>query len=255
MALACPTHAPRVSDQHPKGLPMPQLLRSLKRPLSIISLVAALTGCGTAAQRQYQSAADSLMSDGCRGLAAVIEQREAFGIVAPSQKTDEAALLRCRLGYNEAGPSTEATPYQAATAPPFDRVPLNRSTDEVTIERHGNTYTVPVRINGTITLPFILDTGAVELAIPADVALTLVRAGALTGGDFVGKGHYFMANGAEQVSDRVIMREVQVGDQIVKNVTAIVSPPAGDLLLGQSFLSKFGTVTLDYKRLVLVLSR
>ena len=216
MALACPTHAPRVSDQHPKGLPMPQLLRSLKRPLSIISLVAALTGCGTAAQRQYQSAADSLMSDGCRGLAAVIEQREAFGIVAPSQKTDEAALLRCRLGYNDAGPSTEAPPYQAAAAPPFDRVPLNRSTDEVTIERHGNTYTVPVRINGTIT---------------------------------------FMANGAEQVSDRVIMREVQVGDQIVKNVTAIVSPPAGDLLLGQSFLSKFGTVTLDYKRLVLVLSR
>jgi hypothetical protein len=32
------------------------------------------------------------MSDGCRGLAAVIEQREAFGIVALSQKTDEAAL-------------------------------------------------------------------------------------------------------------------------------------------------------------------
>jgi predicted aspartyl protease len=63
-----------------------------------------------------------------------------------------------------------------------------------------------------------------------------------------------MANGAEQVSDRVIMREVQVGDQIVKNVTAVVTPPAGDLLLGQSFLSKFGTVTLDYKRLVLVLA-
>ena len=34
-----------------------------------------------------------------------------------------------------------------------------------------------------------------------------------------------------------------------------VSPPAGDPLLGQSFLSKFGSVTLDYKRLVLVLSR
>ena len=35
--LACPTHAPRVSDRHPKRLPMPQVLRSLKRPLSIIS--------------------------------------------------------------------------------------------------------------------------------------------------------------------------------------------------------------------------
>ncbi len=103
--------------------------------------------------------------------------------------------------------------------------------------------------------PFVLDTGATDLVIPADVALTLARAGALTRSDFIGKSRYSMANGSEQVSDRVIIREVQVGDYIVRNVTAIVSPPAGDPLLGQSFLSKFGTVTLDYKRLVLVLSR
>jgi len=64
-----------------------------------------------------------------------------------------------------------------------------------------------------------------------------------------------MANGSEQISDRVIIREVQVGDHSVRNVTALVSPAAGDLLLGQSFLSKFGAVTLDYNRLVLVLSR
>jgi hypothetical protein len=129
------------------------------------------------------------------------------------------------------------------------------SAETIPIQKRGNAYTVPVRINQTITLPFILDTGAGELAIPADVALTLIRAGALTGGDFVGKGRYSMANGAEQLSDRVILREVQVGEHTVRNVTAFVSPPAGEPLLGQSFLSKFGTVTLDYKRLVLVLSR
>jgi predicted aspartyl protease len=83
-------------------------------------------------------------------------------------------------------------------------------------ERHGNTYTVPVRVNQTITLPFILDTGATDLVIPADVALTLIRAGALTSNDFIGKSQYSMANGSEQVSDRVIIREVQVGDDIVR---------------------------------------
>jgi predicted aspartyl protease len=72
-----------------------------------------------------------------------------------------------------------------------------------------------------------LDTGAGELAIPADVALTLIRAGALAGGDFVGKGRYSITNGAEQLSDRVILREVQIGDHVVRNVTAFVSPPAG----------------------------
>jgi clan AA aspartic protease (TIGR02281 family) len=125
----------------------------------------------------------------------------------------------------------------------------------VQIEKRGNSYRVPVRINQTITLPFVLDTGAEELAIPADVALTLIRAGALKGSDFIGKAQYSTANGSEQVTDRVIIREVQVGGHIVTNVTAFVSPPAGDLLLGQSFLSKFGSVTFDYRRLVLVLSR
>lgn len=59
---------------------------------------------------------------------------------------------------------------------------------------------------------------------------------------------------SEEVGDRVIIREVQMGQHLVRNVTAIVNPPASDLLLGQSFLSQFGTVTLDYKRLILVLA-
>jgi predicted aspartyl protease len=63
-----------------------------------------------------------------------------------------------------------------------------------------------------------------------------------------------LANGSEEVSDRVIIREVQVGEHAVRNVTASISPFQGEPLLGQSFLSKFGAVTLDYKRLVLILS-
>jgi clan AA aspartic protease (TIGR02281 family) len=139
--------------------------------------------------------------------------------------------------------------------PTSERAPLSSVADEVKIEKRGNTYRVPVRINQTITLPFLLDTGATDLVIPADVALTLIRAGALTSSDFIGKSHYSLANGSEEVGDRVIIREVQVGGYAVRNVTASISPPQGEPLLGQSFLSKFGAVTLDYKRLVLVLSR
>jgi predicted aspartyl protease len=114
---------------------------------------------------------------------------------------------------------------------------------------------VPVRINDTITLPFLLDTGASDLVIPADVALTLIRAGALASGDFIGRSRYLLANGSEDVSDLVVLREVKVGEHVVRNVTASISPPRGEPLLGQSFLSKFGAVTLDYKRLMLILSR
>ena len=113
---------------------------------------------------------------------------------------------------------------------------------------------MPVRVNDTITLPFLLDTGAGDLVIPADVALTLIRAGALRSGDFIGKRPYQLANGSEEVSDIVVIREVRVGDHVVRNVTASITALEGKPLLGQSFLSKFGTVTVDYKRLVLILS-
>jgi hypothetical protein len=232
---------------------MSEPLEGLGRSLGIVSLISLLAGCGTVAQQQYQTAARSLASEQCRALQAVVEERERYGIVAPSRDLDKDALSRCGLPWSEGGgPPFQTTPYSGASTPTLDRPGLNSSTDEVTIEKRGNSYRVPVRINETITLPFVLDTGAEELAIPADVALTLVRAGALKGTDFIGKARYSMADGSEQVTDRVIIREVQVGDH---NVAAFVSPPAGDLLLGQSFLSKFGTVTVDYKRLVLVLSR
>jgi clan AA aspartic protease (TIGR02281 family) len=175
----------------------------------------------------------------------VIEDRERYGIVAPSRDADEAALQKCVLSHSSGG------------QPPIQQIrsvlPVQRS-DEIQIERRGDAYYVPVRINDTITLPFLLDTGASDIVIPADVALTLIRAGALTSGDFIGKSRYRLADGSEAVSDVVNLRELQVGEHSVRNVTASISPLQGEPLLGQSFLSKFGTVTLDYRRLVLILA-
>jgi predicted aspartyl protease len=100
----------------------------------------------------------------------------------------------------------------------------------------------------------MLDTGASDLVIPVNVAMTLMRAGALKRSDFIGQNSYRMANGSEEVSDVVVLRDVRVGDHMVRNVSASITPAQGEPLLGQSFLSKFGAVTVDYKRLILVLS-
>ena len=213
------------------------LVAMVKRALGFLMMAALFSTCATP-QRQYQSGASNLGSEECRALQAVIEDRERYGIVAPSKDLDEDALLQCGL-----------PPLQATRSNP----PVERS-DEIQIERRGDAYYVPVRINDTITLPFLLDTGASDMVIPADIALTLIRAGALTSGDFIGKSRYRLADGSEAVSDVVSLRELQVGEHSVRNVTASISPLQGEPLLGQSFLSKFGTVTLDYKRLVLVLS-
>ena len=129
-----------------------------------------------------------------------------------------------------------------------------RGPEEVQIEKRGNNYYVPVQINGTITLPFLLDTGADDLAIPADLAQTLIRAGALKNSDFYDKRSYQVANGSKEVSPVVTIHDVQVGKRPIRDVDASIIPAQGVPLLGQSFLSRFGAVTVDYNRLVLVLS-
>ena len=52
----------------------------------------------------------------------------------------------------------------------------------------------------------------------------------------------------------VTIHDVQVGKRPIRDVDASIIPAQGVPLLGQSFLSRFGAVTVDYNRLVLVLS-
>ena len=47
----------------------------------------------------------------------------------------------------------------------------------VTMIESGGVYHVPVLINDILKLDFIVDSGAADVTIPADVVLTLVRTG------------------------------------------------------------------------------
>jgi clan AA aspartic protease (TIGR02281 family) len=125
--------------------------------------------------------------------------------------------------------------------------------EHVQLEQQRGTYMVPVRINGQIMLPFVIDTGASEVAIPADVFLTLIRTHTVRDDDLIGIGTYTLADGSEQQSQRVILREMKVGDHVVKDVVANVLPVKGDPLLGQSFLSRLPAWAIDNDRHVLVL--
>jgi predicted aspartyl protease len=73
--------------------------------------------------------------------------------------------------------------------------------------------------------------------------------------DILGTGRYSFANGSSELMPKIVIRQIQVGQQTIRNVSATVNPAAADPLLGQSFLARFGTVTIDYRRHVLVLSR
>jgi uncharacterized protein/predicted aspartyl protease len=145
---------------------------------------------------------------------------------------------------------------EAAVGPLPDRGQsgLALSTGEVIpLKNGGGVYEVGVRINRAITLDFIVDSGASDVLIPADVAMTLARAGTISSSDFIGNQEYRIGDGSTLKSERFILRELGIGGRIVQNVVASIGSVKGEPLLGQSFLARFGSWSIDNSRHVLVL--
>ena len=136
-------------------------------------------------------------------------------------------------------------------APPVEKpTPASMS---VPMRMEGGIYVVPVLINNAITLDFVIDSGASDVSVPADVVSTLIRTKTIERSDFVGQQTYVMADGSEAPSDVFIIRSLKVGNRIVHNVRASIASPKATLLLGQSFLRQFNSWSIDNGRHALVL--
>jgi hypothetical protein len=60
------------------------------------------------------------------------------------------------------------------------------------MEQVGGVFVVPVRFNEVITLNAIVDSGASDVSIPADLVLTLMRANTVTSADFLASKPTFL---------------------------------------------------------------
>ena len=98
-----------------------------------------------------------------------------------------------------------------------------------------------------------LTSGASNVVLPADVVMTLLRTGTLHNSDFLGKQTYVLADGSQLPSLTFRIRSLKVGDRVLEDVTGSASPVSGEPLLGQSFLSRFQSWSIDNARGVLVL--
>jgi clan AA aspartic protease (TIGR02281 family) len=118
----------------------------------------------------------------------------------------------------------------------------------------GGTFIVPATINGKITLDFIIDSGASVVAVPVDVVSTLIRTGSIVKEDFLGESQFHLADGSTVPSPIFIIRSLKVGDKVVENVRASVAPVKASLLLGQSFLNRFNSWSVDNRQRLLFLN-
>jgi hypothetical protein len=128
-----------------------------------------------------------------------------------------------------------------------------RSESVPLIHAHG-TLQVPVVINGKLSLYFTIDSGATDVSIPANVFSTLTRDGTVSRQDFLDKRMYKLADGSGEISQRFRIRSLRVGKLEVRDVIASIGDSGGLPLLGQSFLSRLKSWSIDNERQALLIT-
>jgi clan AA aspartic protease (TIGR02281 family) len=126
--------------------------------------------------------------------------------------------------------------------------------ESIPLVRGHGTLQVPVVINGKISLDFTIDSGATDVSIPANVFFSLTREGTVSPQDFLDKRAYQLADGSTEYAQRFRIRSLQVGQLELRDVIASVVPSAGSLLLGQSFLSRLKSWSIDNEQQVLLIT-
>jgi clan AA aspartic protease (TIGR02281 family) len=120
------------------------------------------------------------------------------------------------------------------------------SVTEIAVKRNpGGTFEIPCDING-LALQMIFDTGASDVTISSVEANFMFKNGYLSEKDIKGKKYYQIANGQISEGTTITLREVRIGDAVLHNVDAsVVKSQKAPLLLGQSAMERFGTITID----------
>lgn len=120
--------------------------------------------------------------------------------------------------------------------------------------QNGGTYEIASKVNG-LPLNMTFDTGAADISISQTEVDFMLKNGFLSERDYVGKTVYNLANGANEESKLIILRRVEIGGVVLKNVLAgIVENREAGMLMGQSAMQNFGTITIDNKKQEIIMN-
>ena len=112
-------------------------------------------------------------------------------------------------------------------------------------KQRGGTYEVACTVND-LPLQFIFDTGASTVTISSVEASFMLKNNYLRSDDIRGKEYFSTATGEIREGTTIRLREIKIGEAVLHNVDAsVVHNQRAPLLLGQSVLERFGTLTID----------
>lgn len=120
----------------------------------------------------------------------------------------------------------------------------------------ANLLNIKVNINNGLTRTFIFDTGASGVSISSSVFAAMQNNGLVTSSDIIGSTNVVIANGSVVAAKIIRLRSLALESFVVHNVEAFVMPdPHAPLLIGQTIVSKFGKVSIDYDNNVIILEK
>lgn len=224
----------------------------MKKPVCLAVLAASLALAGTPARAQSGEAAQFIAqwqtsNAACRAPAtpaleaiAACEQRDTYSkLLAASNHCygpGEGALA----GWTPCGGDPAAGKPSAKALTDAARA---RATER--FQRMGGVFVLPATVNGTSTAYFIVDSGASNVQIPAELAEEMKRNGTLTEADSLGQRRFTLADGSGLQQRVVRLRSIKIGERTMENVMASVSPARSRALLGQSFLRRLSSWKID----------
>lgn len=170
------------------------------------------------------------------GATGIYRWTDADGRIHFTQDLNQVPAVHRDEAERRAGeaPSVRVNTYSSGAASgPAARLRRGRPL-QIPFERRGNAMLVYVRINDRVTAPFLVDTGASDVAIPAAVAR---KAGVSWGADSP-HASYQTANGVVR-KPIVELDSIQVGDARVEGLRGSVSTSMSVGLLGGTFFNNF----------------
>lgn len=124
--------------------------------------------------------------------------------------------------------------------------------NSVKLKTENGELLVPVELNNSVKINLMLDTGCTKTTLPFYVVFTLVKNGTITKKDRRKSQTYVMANGETTEYEEYILHSIKIGGKEIKNIEISVSSNVNSpLLLGNNVLKELGTITIDYKNLIL----
>lgn len=126
---------------------------------------------------------------------------------------------------------------------------------EIPFSKESGVCKVNCAING-LPLYFIFDTGASDVSLSQVEANFMMKNEYLSSKDVSGKQYYQTATGDISEGTVIMLREVDFGGITLRNVKAsVVKNQKAPLLLGQSVLSRLGSIEIDNEKKVIKIRR